>query len=169
LYGLKPVIDHTCRVLIVGSFPSAISLTLHEYYANPRNHFWNIMEVVLGMPPGLPYTSRIAFLLSRGIGLWDVVGSCTRVGSSDTTIRDVYPASLGSLLFRYPLIRTILCNGRKAESGLEQALKRESAEWDVRLVNSGYLPSSSPAHAVPFEEKCKSWMIIREIMENDQT
>lgn len=162
LFGLKPVIDDTCRVLIVGSFPSAISLNRKEYYANPRNDFWKIIEIVLGMPPGLSYESRILFLLSQGTGLWDVVSSCTRVGSADATIRDSIPAPIGDLLLQYPGIRTIFSNGRKAESGLERAMRIKPGEDLVYLVHTGYLPSSSPAHAVRFEEKCRSWMVLRE-------
>lgn len=163
LFGLKPAIDDTCLVLIVGSFPSTISLLRNEYYANPRNDFWNIIEVVLDMAPGLSYKSQILFLLSLGVGLWDVIGSCTRVGSADATIRDSIPASIGGLLLQYPGIRTILSNGRRAESGLKMALRVKPGEGQIPLVHTGYLPSSSPAHAVKFEEKCRSWMVLREL------
>ena len=164
LYGLNPVIDDNCEVLIVGSFPSIISLQKSQYYANPRNDFWKIIEVVIGMPPGLPYQFRISFLLSRGIALWDVVGSCTRVGSSDATIRDSEPASIGPLLIRYPAIRAIFCNGRRAETGLVQAMMLNEYGSQIPHVHIGYLPSSSPANAVRFEEKCRSWMQIRDFM-----
>jgi double-stranded uracil-DNA glycosylase len=161
LMGLEPVIDSTCRVLIVGSFPSAISLQKGEYYANPRNDFWKIMEVVTDMTPGLPYQSKLSFLLSRGIGLWDVVSSCIRSGSADATIRDPAPAAIGSLLSQYNEIIAVFCNGRRAESGLVQALMSIPADDPLRSLHKGYLPSSSPAHAVRFEQKCKPWMAIR--------
>jgi len=63
------------RVLILGSFPSPLSLEAGEYYANPRNQFWNIMEVHLGISKGLPYTEKLAGLKNRNIGLWDVIFS----------------------------------------------------------------------------------------------
>lgn len=159
--GLEPVIDSTCRVLIVGSFPSQISLQTGQYYANPRNDFWKIMNVVIGLPEDLPYEKRLSFLLSHGIGLWDVVYSCTRTGSADSAIRDPEPAPIGSLLARYPNLKAIFCNGRRSEAGLEQAIKQGQG-YNKRMVHTGYLPSSSPAHAVRFQEKCQSWMILRD-------
>ncbi|WP_319580445.1 DNA-deoxyinosine glycosylase [uncultured Methanospirillum sp.] len=161
LVGLEPVVDAACRVLIVGSFPSALSLQAGQYYANPRNDFWRIMEVVTCMPTGISYHSRLSYLLSQGICLWDVVGSCTRTGSSDAAIRDPEPAAIGSLLIHYPGIRAIFCNGRRAEAGLDQALMQGS-DNEKRAVHIGYLPSSSPAHAVRFEEKYRSWMVLKE-------
>jgi len=169
LIGLEPVIDSTCRVLIVGSFPSSISLQKGEYYANPRNDFWKIMEVVTEMTPGLPYQSKLSYLLSRGIGLWDVVSSCIRSGSADATIRDPIPAAIGSLLSQYNEITAVFCNGRRAESGLVQALMPTPAGGPLQSVLKGYLPSSSPAHAVRFEQKCESWMVIRMFMIPDNT
>jgi hypoxanthine-DNA glycosylase len=166
-YGLDPVINDTCQLLIVGSFPSLISLQKNQYYANPRNDFWKIIEVVIGMPKDLSYQSRIVFLLSRGIALWDVVYSCTRVGSADANIKDPEPASIGSLLIRYPAIKSIFCNGRKAEVGLVQAMMMDKYDDLIPHVHIEYMPSSSPAHAVRFEEKCRSWMRIRDFMVPD--
>jgi double-stranded uracil-DNA glycosylase len=164
LYGLNPVIDDHCQLLIVGSFPSLISLQKSQYYANPRNDFWKIIEVITGMPHGLSYQSRINFLLSRGIALWDVVYSCNRVGSADAAIRDPEPASIDPLLTRYPAIRAIFCNGRRAETGLVQAMMPNRYDEQIHRLHIGYLPSSSPAHAIKFEEKCQLWMPIRAFM-----
>ena len=40
LQGFPPIVDDDARVLILGSFPSALPLVAHQYYANPRNAFW---------------------------------------------------------------------------------------------------------------------------------
>lgn len=160
LSGLEPIISEGCRVLIIGSFPSSISLIRGEYYANPRNDFWRIMEAILHMEPGLEYPDRISYLLSHSIGLWDVISRCTRPGSADADIRDPEPSRIGDLLFKYPGIKVILCNGRKAEAGLSAALEMVSGSRSVPQVEIRYLPSSSPAHAVRFLEKCESWKIL---------
>ncbi len=164
LSGLEPIINPGSRILIVGSFPSSISLIKGEYYANPRNDFWKIMEVILQMDTGLGYRDRISYLLSHSIGLWDVVSRCTRSGSADAAIRDPEPSRIGDLLIRYPDIRTILCNGRRAEKGLSAALEIFSGYGPAPQVNIHYLPSSSPAHAVRFQEKCESWKILCDLI-----
>ena len=165
--GLQPVISPGCRVLIVGSFPSKISLIRGEYYANPRNDFWKIMEIVLTMPSGLHYADRIAFILTHSIGLWDVICRCIRPGSADGAIRDPTPSEIGSLLIRYPSIRYILCNGRRAESGIDATLLHGAGDISENLIDIRYLPSSSPAHAIKFAEKCAHWMIIRDLLVED--
>lgn len=165
LIGLAPVIDEHTRVLIVGSFPSAISLTRNEYYANPRNDFWRIMSMVLNMPPDLAYESRIRYLLEMHVGLWDVITSCTRPGSLDTSIRNPIASDIDSLLFRYPKITTIITNGRKAESEMKKIFGSFSEKEHSLNIRRMYLPSTSPAHAIRLADKAKAWMILRTIAE----
>jgi hypothetical protein len=71
------------KVLILGSFPGEQALARQEYYGNPRNHFWQIMEALFSFDRHLPYRERIDLLLSKGIALWDTVRSCRRIGSGD--------------------------------------------------------------------------------------
>ena len=58
LYGLAPLIDGRSRVVILGSFPSVKSLDKQEYYGNPQNHFWPIVERLLGIVRTCPYAER---------------------------------------------------------------------------------------------------------------
>lgn len=37
LRGFPPVVDDSATMLIVGSFPSVLSLAGGQYYGNPRN------------------------------------------------------------------------------------------------------------------------------------
>ena len=165
LIGLAPVIDEHTRVLIIGSFPSAISLTRNEYYANPRNDFWRIMSMILNMPSDLTYESRIRYLLEMHVGLWDVITSCTRPGSMDTAIRNPIASDIGSLLFRYPRITTIITNGRKAESELKKTFTSISENEHHLNIRKIYLPSTSPAHAIRLTDKAVAWTILRTIAE----
>ena len=115
--GLPPLLNVETRVLVLGSLPGNESIKQQRYYAKPQNQFWTIMYAVLdaGNPPQ-QYADRVELLLSRGIGLWDVIHSAEREGSSDSKIRNPVPNDLRRLLERYPLIERILLNGTKAQS-----------------------------------------------------
>ena len=67
------------------------SLRAQQYYAHPQNHFWRILRALWPQHP-LPgpqdYAARCAWLLARGLGLWDVYGACERGGSLDARIRN---------------------------------------------------------------------------------
>jgi hypoxanthine-DNA glycosylase len=76
--GLPPIIDDLSRVIILGSMPSEMSLILHQYYGNPRNHFWKIGYSLFGREPHPVYEDRVAFLREKRIALWDVIDSCER-------------------------------------------------------------------------------------------
>ena len=75
------------RVLVLGSMPSVASLAKQEYYGHPRNAFWPIMGRLFGAGPELPYDQRKAVLCERGVAVWDVLKTCRRAGSLDTSIR----------------------------------------------------------------------------------
>jgi len=44
--SFEPIADQRTRVLILGALPGQISLERREYYANPTNQFWRLMEGV---------------------------------------------------------------------------------------------------------------------------
>ena len=151
--GLSPLLSSDCRVLILGSYPSVLSIKAGEYYAHPRNMFWKIMEIILNIPHNQTYTTRISLLLNHGIGLWDVYAACSREKSADAHIKDPVPNELKTLILNHQDIRIIFLNGRAAEKGFRKFFP------DISLQTI-YLPSSSPAHAVHLEEKIKRWREI---------
>lgn len=115
LTGLEPKIDSNCTMLILGSFPSAKSLEMRQYYANPNNHFWEIIEKIFQIPIGIQYDEKIIRLNGANIALWDVIESCERVGSSDNAIKNEKPNDFIKLFKEYPKINHIILNGAKAE------------------------------------------------------
>jgi TDG/mug DNA glycosylase family protein len=160
LCGLFPITGPEPRVLLLGSFPSVLSLSRSEYYGNPRNRFWAVMEALLGIPATLPYTERCRRLAEAGIALWDVAASCSRQGSADSRIRNPVPNDLAGFVRAHPSVRLIALNGSTA--GL---LYRRLAE--VPGIPSIVLPSTSPANAaVTFEEKVRTWRIVRTACED---
>lgn len=151
--GLAPIIDKDTKVLILGSFPGDDSLKLQEYYANPRNQFWRILSELLKEKdlPRYQYSEKKGFLLKNGIGLWDVIASCQREGSSDNRIRNEKFNDFNELFQKYPKGIKVFCNGKKA-----YGLFSKNCQAKVDFV---CLPSSSPANAVLFNQKKKKWSI----------
>ena len=43
-----PKDNDKAKILILGTFPSEKSLECGEYYSNPKNQFWGMLEKVLG-------------------------------------------------------------------------------------------------------------------------
>lgn len=153
--GLLPVSGPEPRVLVLGSFPSALSLSHSEYYGNPRNRFWAVMEALFYIPASLPYPERCRRLTGAGIGLWDVIASCSRPGSADSRIRDAVPNDIAGFVRAHPAVRLIALNGSTAGR-----LYRRTVE--VPGIPFVILPSTSPANAaVRFEEKVRAWGVVK--------
>lgn len=157
LQGLLPIVDPGTRVLILGSFPSVMSLQLQQYYAHPQNHFWKILQA-LWLQHALPgldsYGRRCAWLLARGLGLWDVYASCERDGSLDSAIRKAEVNDFAALKAHCPKLQLIVHNG--GESYKQAKLVR--ASLDVEHFPLVKLPSTSPANASwSFERKLAAW------------
>ena len=152
--------DTRTRVLVLGSLPGEFSLARAQYYANPRNQFWRLMEAVTGADlVGLAYPARLEALLEAGVGLWDVVHTAKRTGSLDVDIRDHTPNALDSLAATLPNLRAIAFNGGKAS-----ALGRKQLGEDAGYARLS-LPLSSPAHTMPFATKALEWVKLRVYLE----
>lgn len=156
LAGLAPVLDRDTRILILGSFPGEASLAAKQYYAHPRNQFWRLLSFVLELDlASLPYEERLAAVLKRHIGLWDVIDACERKGSLDTAIRHAQPNDFAMLKQRCPSLFRICFNGKT------------SGKFEPQFRQAGFqtlvLPSSSPANAqLSFEQKLVVWRRIAE-------
>ena len=157
LSGLAPLVSANTRVLVLGSFPGVRSLQAQQYYGHPQNHFWRILEAI--WPDSLrgicaaSYEIRSAWLLERGLGLWDVYASCERTGSLDSAIRNAVPNNIAAL--QLPQLTAIAHNG-----GESFKHARHTQTLGVPVYK---LPSSSPANASwSFERKLAAW---REVME----
>jgi TDG/mug DNA glycosylase family protein len=153
--GLSPVTGHKPSLLILGSFPSVMSLERGEYYGNPKNRFWAVMEELFAIPAALPYAERTLRLTQERVALWDVVRGCTRGGSADSRIRNPVPNDIAGFVRAHPSIRLVALNGSTAGR-----LYHRFAE--VPVMPSVTLPSTSPANAaVPFGEKVRQWEVVR--------
>lgn len=165
--GLPPVIEGPSRVIVLGSMPSAMSLELGRYYGNPRNQFWTIVFSLFGKEPDPDYEDRIAFLKERKIALWDVIESCERKGSLDTSIQHERTNDLNGLFRCHPDIGLVVFNGIKAERSFwTNASLDSSIERRLKFIT---LPSTSPANTTRAEVKRTEWMRIRTYLEEHRT
>jgi hypoxanthine-DNA glycosylase len=152
LVGLPPIADGAARLLILGSFPSPASLAARQYYGHRQNQFWRLLGEALDEPLSeLPYAERTARALARRVGIWDVYRACARPGALDANIRAGEPNDFAALFKRTPHIRRVCFNGQTAGKFASRLLAL-NARLECRI-----LPSSSPAHTLPFARKLECW------------
>ena len=158
--AFAPVVDANTRLLIMGSLPGDASLKAAQYYAHPRNGFWRLVGGVIGRDlVALPYSDRLDALRDAGIGLWDVIAGAQRQGSLDAAIRDAEAADLTGLISTLPCLRVIAFNGALSARNGRRVL--EPGSGDLTLID---LPSSSPAHTRPMEEKAHAWAVLKTVL-----
>lgn len=145
------------EILVLGSIPGVASLNAVQYYAHPRNAFWDICEAVYSIPRSLPYDERLIKLQDSGIALWDVLARARRQGSLDSAIeRDSIEVNpIDRLLERFPSIQRILLNGGKAATEFRKRFPDIAENPSLKTFD---LPSTSPAYAaMSLDEKTRRW------------
>ena len=158
--GFAPVALPDARTLILGSMPGAASLEASQYYAFPRNVFWKIMGDLYAAGPQLDYPLRLQKLVENRIALWDVIASCHRPGSLDSSIseRELVINDFDRFFEQHPHIKSVYFNGQKA-AGLFQ---RKVLPGLMRQYEYVTLPSTSPAHASKsYTAKLEAWSVIK--------
>jgi hypoxanthine-DNA glycosylase len=159
--SFAPIVDRDTRVLVLGSLPGDRSLAERRYYAHPQNQFWKLMSGVLTRDlVTLEYEARLTALRCAGIGLWDVVGTASREGSTDAAIRDIRANDLAGLIAALPSLRAIGFNGRTA---LSIGRRQLGASADMLAIVP--LPSSSPLHTVGVAVKQPAWDQLRAFLD----
>lgn len=141
--SFAPLVDDESKILILGSMPGVKSLTEQEYYAHPRNRFWQLLAFLLNEQNPDGYSAKKALLKKHHIALWDTLGYCERKGSLDSDIKAEIPNDICGLLEQYPHIQAVFCNGGKASA----AFKKYFVKSLSKPVHIYYLPSTSPANA----------------------
>lgn len=98
-HTFDPVYDNHSRVLILGSFPSVKSREQGFYYGHPQNRFWKVLSAVFSSPVPQSIDEKKKLLLDNGVALWDVAQSCEINGSSDSSMKNVRPNDIYTLLY----------------------------------------------------------------------
>ena len=154
LTGLPPLVSSRTRLLILGSFPGVASLAAQQYYGHPQNHFWKILQAIWPSSPGdiraSSYQIRSEWLLSKGLGVWDVYAACEREGSLDSKIRNAVVNDFAGLRQACPELEAIAHNGGESFKHSKHTLLLGLPVYK--------LPSTSPANASwSFERKLAAW------------
>ena len=150
-HTFEPVYNKESKILILGSFPSVKSRENQFYYGHPQNRFWKVLATITKSSLPVTIEEKKKILQKHNIALWDVVQSCSIIGSSDSSIRNVVVNDISKLL-KTANIRKIYANGGKAyelyRKYVYQQTKREIEK----------LPSTSPANAsYQMERLCQEW------------
>lgn len=154
-HTLEPIYDGHSKTLILGSMPSETSRTVNKYYGHPQNRFWQIMSSL--------YETEIEdwqnFILNHRLALWDVIASCEIDKSSDSSIRNVIPNDVPSLI-KETEIENIFLLGKSAYNLYNKHLKEKMG------IEGIYLPSPSSANAtMTLEKLIERYSIIKEVTE----
>lgn len=164
--SFPPQVATGCRVLVLGTAPSVRSLAAQQSYAHPQNLFWPLMGEFFDAGPELAYAQRIARLHAIGLGIWDVLACCERLGSLDSSIvkSSEIANDIPALLAQYPSIRAIALNGGKAQQSFRRLIPQQS-EFVQRVVLLD-LPSTSPANAsITRNNKRERWRVVLEYLD----
>ncbi len=145
-HPFEPIVFNDTKILILGSFPSIDSFENSFYYAHPRNQFWTILSTISSYPINNK-DQKIWLLKSLNLGLWDMVASCERTNSLDSSLKSIKVNDIALFLDQHPTIKKLLFTGRKAQ----ELFNRDFRDLDIER---DYLPSPSPAYAsMSLEEK----------------
>ena len=161
--GFSPLLadhDEQVTVLVLGTAPSVKSLQLQQYYAHPQNTFWWIMGQLFEFDHQLAYDQRHKLLNENGVVVWDVLQSCEREGSLDSSIQfeSEVANDIPKLLRQYGGIKKIICNGGMAFKLLKRHYP-ELFEQDFEILQ---MPSTSPANArMSKQEKLAKWVELK--------
>jgi len=140
--AILPVYDARSRVLILGTIPSPKSREAGFYYAHPQNRFWRVLSALFGAPTPSDTAEKTAFVLERGIALWDVLKSCRITGASDSTIKDAVVNDLSEIFSTAP-IRAVFTTGVTASRLYQKHCRERYEHYGIPAFG---LPSTSPAN-----------------------
>lgn len=165
--GFGPLAVRDARVLVLGTLPGRQSLAMGQYYANPRNAFWFIMERLFEAKPGLDYEARTKMLKAAGVALWDVLLSARRDLSVDSAIvaGSEIANDFRSFFALHDQICAVFFNGARAEVLFRRFVLPNLTQ--LRSLPLRRLPSTSPAHArLTRNDKLEAWRAVMDALKS---
>lgn len=156
IHPIPPLYDQNCQILILGSFPSVKSREAMFFYGHPQNRYWRLIAKLFdeAVPNSVDEKKRL--VLRHHIAMWDTIHSCTIIGSSDSSIRDVMPNDL-SVILDHSKVDRIYCNGAASYRLYMKHI------FPVNGIEAVKLPSTSPANAAfSLERLAEEWRQIKD-------
>ena len=148
--GFPPISDDNSRILLLGTFPSPLSREKNEYYGNPRNQFWRILQEVFDEPfTTVDYEQKKDLLYANSVAVWDVIAECEADGALDSTIRNpAYNTDIPAFIMENGISR-VYFNGNNAFMFYRRG---------IGIIDKNVLPSTSPAYAgMSIDRKSQLW------------
>ena len=156
MHPIAPIYDKHSTILILGSFPSVKSREEGFFYGHKQNRFWKVVSRVFEEEEPKTVEEKKALVLRNHIAVWDVIAGCDIEGSSDSTIKNVRPNDLSTILDNAQ-IKAIYVNGKTAEKYYKKYIEKSINRKAVCL------PSTSPANAAwSIEKLLDTWRCIKE-------
>lgn len=155
IQSFEAIVNENTKILILGTIPGIASLNNQEYYGNPRNHFWKIIfnHYKIEDSP-IIFEEKIKFLLSKNLGLWDVLKSCERQGSLDIAIKNQTENDFDSFFEKYTNIETLIFNGKESHRFFYKKYGQ------IKGITYYVMPSTSPANTMTFTNKLQLWSTV---------
>jgi G:T/U mismatch-specific DNA glycosylase len=155
-HPFKPLFYKDSEVLILGSFPSIESFDNNFYYAHSSNQFWKILSALSGYPIN-NQDQKIWLLKEKKVVLWDMVESCQRENSLDSSLEEIEVNNIAQFLEEHSTIKKVAFTGRLAERLFKM-------HFDYLDIENIYLPSPSSAYAkMSFEQKVEIYKKLLEL------
>lgn len=159
VHTFKPIYNQDSKILILGSFPSVKSRENNFYYGHPQNRYWKVLANVLDVEVPQTVNEKKNMLLENHIAIWDVIHSCSIIGSSDNSIKDVVVNDFSEIL-QNSRVETIYVNGGKAYELYHKYAEKNTGIKAIKL------PSTSPANAAwKLDRLCDTWKQIRQALD----
>ena len=143
----RPFIPENATKLIVGTLPPPRFTTeelkegdVNFCYGSRDGLLWQVIDQIFDLNLKFETTEeakqqREEFLISKGIGICDIVESCKRkkIDASDLGMEDVELRDLIHILKKHPKINTLLFTGGNSKNGPEYFFRKLLKRYDLKL------------------------------------
>jgi hypoxanthine-DNA glycosylase len=157
--GFDPITGKDARIVILGTLPGDRSLEVQQYYADPGNALWPIVQQLFGIDRKLNCDEIKQCLIENRIAIWDVLEQAERNGSQDNKIIPKTKKANDFLRFfaAHPSITDVFFNGKLPKKYFDKLVTPKLK--DSPRLNAP-LPSTSGANThCKREKKVELWTV----------